>query len=92
MTELRFALFGTARPPFGVRRDPRLDRGARPHPSGRQIDLRLREVLVGLDQLRDALAGDAEDLRDLRHADEMMHTSTINHPLRTVKVSILTSS
>jgi len=81
----RFRLLAASRIALRMGNDPRLDRRARPHASRCELDLGLREVLVCLDQLRDTLPADAEDLRDLRHADEMVHRNTIEHPLRYVK-------
>jgi len=48
-----------------------------PHTSDRKIRNRLREVWVAIDQLADALARDAEHLRDLDRADQLRYHEKI---------------
>ena len=68
-----------ARPPLGMGGDPRLDGRPRPDAPAGQLDLRGRKVFVGFDELRDSLARDAEDLRDLRHTHEVVrHAADVN--------------
>jgi hypothetical protein len=56
---------------------PRHDSASQPDPPGAQLCLGFREVLGRLDDGVDALPGHPEHLRDLRHADQVVHSATV---------------